>query len=135
MRPDTEACSTGAGECLKLPVVFRDFKNESVSGGHPDFFYLGAPVTGGPTVTANGGSVAFTKRYCVPNTSGPAKGGDSTARTWDIAAATLGANGKPTLGTGGGSPVPCQFTDWSHMDNRSGSTSRDTATPARRGTS
>ena len=117
MRPDTEPCSTGAGECLKLPVVFRDFKNESVSGGHPDFFYLGAPVTGGPTVTANGGSVAYTKRYCVPNTGGPSKGGDSTARTWDIAAATLGANGKPTLGTGGGL-VPCQFTDWSHMDNQ-----------------
>jgi fibro-slime domain-containing protein len=116
MRPDTEACSTGSGDCLKLPVVYRDFKNESVSGGHPDFFYLGAPVTGGPTVTANGGSVAFSKRYCVPNTSGPAKGGDATARTWDIAAATLGANGKPTLGTGGGL-VPCQFTDWSHMGN------------------
>ena len=33
------------GECLRLPVIYRDFKNESVSGGHPDFFYLGAPVT------------------------------------------------------------------------------------------
>ena len=116
MRPDTEPCSTGAGECLKLPVIYRDFKNESVSGGHPDFFYLGAPVTGGPTVTVNGGSTVFNKRYCVSNTGGPAKGGDSTARTWDIAAATLGANGKPTLGTGGGL-VPCQFTDWSHMGN------------------
>ena len=64
MRPDTERLLDGrAAKCLELPVVYRDFKNESVSGGHPDFFYLGAPVTGGPTVTGvNGGwRIAFTQ--------------------------------------------------------------------------
>ena len=33
-----------AGKCLQLPIILRDFKNEKRSGGHPDFFYLGAPV-------------------------------------------------------------------------------------------
>jgi fibro-slime domain-containing protein len=122
MRPDTQPCSTGSGECLQLPVIYRDFKNEK-DGGHPDFFYLGAPVTGGPTVTANGAQVAFSKRYCVSNTGGPAKGGDSTARCWGIMSDNLGANGKPTFNTsrnGGGANAflcDCQFTDWSHLGN------------------
>ena len=30
------------GECLQLPIIYRDFKNEKETGGHPDFFYLGA---------------------------------------------------------------------------------------------
>src|SRR5262249_48383395 len=64
------------GKCLQLPVIYRDFKNESVSGGHPDFFYLGATIAGGPTiagVTGQSNTFTFSKRYCVPNSSGPAK--------------------------------------------------------------
>jgi len=119
-RPDTETCSTGTGECLKLPVIYRDFKSEKETGGHPDFFYLGAPVTGGPTLSVNGASTVFSKRYCVANTGGPAKGGDSTPRTWGIMSDTLDAKGKPTFNAArpGGNLVPCQFTDWSHMDNQ-----------------
>jgi fibro-slime domain-containing protein len=121
-RPDTEPCTSGAGECLKLPVVYRDFKSEKETGGHPDFFYLGAPVSPAVSITGVNGTaagVAFNKRYCVSNTSGPAKGGDSTARCWDIAAATLDAKGKPAFNASrtGGNMCACQFTDWSHMGN------------------
>ena len=42
-------------------------------------------------------TVAFNKRYCVPNSSGPAKQNDSTARCWDIAQANLDANGRPAF--------------------------------------
>jgi len=114
------------GKCLQLPVIYRDFKNESVSGGHPDFFYLGAtiasPVTV-PGVDGQGGGTSFSKRYCVPNSSGPAKKNDSTNRCWDLAQAQLGANGKPAFNmarTGaGGNPLfcDCQFIDWSHDTN------------------
>ena len=91
-----------AAECLKLPVIYRDFKSEKETGGHPDFFYLGAavpnPVTI-PGVQAPTGTqtVMFNKRYCVPNSGGPAKQNDSTDRCWDLAQATLGANGKPVF--------------------------------------
>ena len=89
-----------ARECLKLPVIYRDFKSEKETGGHPDFFYLGAPVanpvqiTG---VTGQPGAVTFNKRYCVSNSGGPAKQNDSTARCWDLAQANLGPNGKPVF--------------------------------------
>jgi fibro-slime domain-containing protein len=116
------------GKCLQLPIIYRDFKSEHETGGHPDFFYLGAPVTGGPTITGvqsdtGTQSVAFTKRYCVPNSSGPAKKNDSTNRCWDMAQANLAANGKPAFNmsrTGaGGNPLycDCQFIDWSHDGN------------------
>ena len=97
-RPDTETCTSG--ECLKLPVIYRDFKSEKETGGHPDFFYLGAPVanpvqiTG---VTGQPGAVTFNKRYCVSNSGGPAKQNDSTARCWGLAQANLGPNGKPVF--------------------------------------
>ena len=108
------------------PVVYRDFKNESVSGGHPDFFYLGATVASPPSITGvdgQAGATTFNKRYCVPNSSGPAKKNDSTRRCWDLAQASLGANGKPAFNmarTGaGGNPLfcDCQFIDWSHDTN------------------
>src|SRR5262249_3302948 len=95
--------TTAGAKCLELPIVYRDFKNESVSGGHPDFFYMGfspianpvsetgvaAGMTYPPTGTQ---TVNFNKRYCVPNSGGPAKKNDSTNRCWDIAQANL-ANG------------------------------------------
>ena len=119
-RDDAEDCASG--KCLKLPVVFRDFKNESVTGGHPDFFYMGAPITGGPSISGvqgQTGAITFNKRYCVPITSGPAKKVDAMGRCWDLAAENLDAKGKPTFNTsrnGGGSNAllcDCQFIDWS----------------------
>jgi fibro-slime domain-containing protein len=130
MQDDTADCKeTGnTGKCLQLPVIYRDFKNEHETGGHPDFFYLGAAVSGGPSISgvqsdAGPQTVAYTKRYCVPNSSGPAKKNDSTNRCWDIAKANLAANGKPEFNTArtgaGGNPLfcDCQFIDWSHDTN------------------
>jgi fibro-slime domain-containing protein len=131
MKDDAVACTDpanggGGGKCLELPVIYRDFKNEHESGGHPDFFYLGAAVTGGPSISGvqgQTGATAFSKRYCVPNSSGPAKKNDSTNRCWDIAKANLAANGKPEFNTArtgaGNNPLfcDCQFIDWSHDGN------------------
>ncbi len=95
---DSTTCQSGSGQCLELPVTYRDFQPENVSGGHPDFFWLG---TGSPgTITT----------WCVPNSGGPSKGNDSTARCWGIAAADL-LNGKPQPGTT--TSCACQFSDWS----------------------
>jgi fibro-slime domain-containing protein len=124
---DTAPCTDPANggstaRCLQLPVILRDFKNESVSGGHPDFFYLGAPVANPVSIAGvqgQAGATNFNKRYCVPNSSGPAKKNDSANRCWDIAQANLGANGKPVFNATrtGGTNCDCQFIDWSHDTN------------------
>jgi fibro-slime domain-containing protein len=121
---DTADCkeSGNTGKCLQLPVIYRDFKNEKESGGHPDFFYLGATVPNPVNETGvqgQTGAIPFSKRYCVPNSSGPAKKNDSTSRCWDVASATLGAGGKPTFNSAraGGTNCDCQFIDWSHDGN------------------
>ncbi len=120
-KPDYASCSaTGldpGGNCLELPVKYRDFKNESVSGGHPDFFFYGATIPSPISVTSTThGAISFAKRYCVPNSSGPARKNDSTARCWDLAQSTLDANGRPAFNSTrtGGTTCDCQFTDWSH---------------------
>ena len=88
--PGTQAGNNGM--CLELPVVYRDFKNEHETGGHPDFMYHS------------------TSRPCIPNSSGPAHCGDAQNRCWGIAQDHL-MNGKPQLN---GAPMcQCQFTDWS----------------------
>jgi fibro-slime domain-containing protein len=124
MQDDTADCKeTGnTGKCLQLPVIYRDFKNEKESGGHPDFFYLGATVANPVSITGvqgQAGATTFSKRYCVPNSSGPAKKNDSTNRCWDLAQANLGANGKPVFNMArtGGTNCDCQFIDWSHDTN------------------
>jgi fibro-slime domain-containing protein len=97
---DSSTCQSGSGQCLELPITYRDFQPENVaSGGHPDFFFLGAKKSGstGPTT------------ICVPNSGGPAKGNDSTARCWGILASSL-LNGKPQPGTT--TTCSCQFSDW-----------------------
>jgi fibro-slime domain-containing protein len=139
MRADTETCASG-GECLRLPVVFRDFKSEKESGGHPDFFYLGAAISPGVSIDNSGfqhldgnfpgalqgpshATATFSKRYCVPNSGGPAKRNDSASRCWDMTRPNLNATGKPEyniMRNGGGARAfqcPCQFTDWSHDTN------------------
>jgi cysteine-rich repeat protein len=91
---DSSTCQSGSGECLELPIVYRDFQPQNVSsGGHPDFYYLAAPDV-----------------YCVPNSGGPSKGNDSTTRCWGIVGNTL-LNGKPQPGTT--TTCSCQFSDWS----------------------
>jgi len=121
---DTAPCAQAgnSGNCMQLPIIYRDFKSEKESGGHPDFFYLGATVANPVSITGvqgQAGTTNFAKRYCVPNSSGPAKKNDATNRCWDLAEATLGANGKPTFNTAraGGTNCDCQFIDWNHDTN------------------
>jgi fibro-slime domain-containing protein len=125
VHPDTSTCTQpgNIGACLELPIKYRDFKNETLPGGHPDFFFYGAPVTPAVSVTGVLGQaspLSFSKRYCVPNSGGPAKQNDSTARCWDMAKANLDANGRPAFNAAR-SATPtlcdCQFTDFSHDTN------------------
>lgn len=110
--PDSQTCSSGSGQCLRLPIVYRDFKNETLTGGHPDFVFYGGTSVVAPT--------AGTIRQCVPNSGGlnrRATSGDSTARCWGITTPNL-LNGKPQYSMGSASYMcPCQFTDWSKDDN------------------
>ena len=126
--PDTQPCAQSiySGDCLELPVKYRDFKSEHESGGHPDFFYYGATVQNPVNITGVQGQanpLSFSKRYCVPNSAGPARKNDSTARCWDMAEANLDSSGHPAYNTsrnGGGNNAflcDCQFTDWSHDTN------------------
>jgi fibro-slime domain-containing protein len=123
-QPDTVTCTQpgNSGNCLELPVIYRDFKNESVSGGHPDFFYLGATIANPVMETGvqgQTGAISFSKRYCVSNSGGPAKQNDSVNRCWDLAKANLDAKGKPVFNSArtGGTNCDCQFIDWSHDGN------------------
>jgi cysteine-rich repeat protein len=95
-----ESCAGGTGDCLSLSMIYRDFQPENVAvGGHPDFPFLGTKYNGTVPTT-----------LCVPISSGPAKGNDSTARCWGIAADAL-LNGKPQPGPT--KTCACQFSDWS----------------------
>ena len=71
---DTEACPSGTGQCLKLPMIYRDFQPENVPSV--------ATRTSRSSGTKFGGSKPTT--ICVPNSGGPSKGNDSTARCWGI---------------------------------------------------
>jgi cysteine-rich repeat protein len=96
---DSSTCLAGSGQCLELPVIYRDFQPENVSpGGHPDFPFYGTKFNGSKSTT-----------ICVPNSGGPAKGNDSTARCWGIVASSL-LKGKPQPGST--TTCACQFSDW-----------------------
>jgi fibro-slime domain-containing protein len=123
---DTQPCMQAmySGQCLDLPVKYRDFKSEREIGGHPDFFYLGATLQPASVVNISGvegqpNPLSFNQRYCLSPSNGPARKNDSTARCWDMAQANLDANGRPAFDTtrnGGGANATlcdCQFTDWS----------------------
>jgi fibro-slime domain-containing protein len=78
---------------------------------------MGAQIPNPITVTSTShGTISFKQRYCVPDSSGPARKNDSTARCWDLAQANLDANGRPAFNSSrtGGTTCDCQFTDWSH---------------------
>jgi cysteine-rich repeat protein len=110
---DSTTCQSGSGQCLELPITYRDFQPENVSpGGHPDFYFLGTKAGGASTPTT----------LCVPNSGGPARGNDSTARCWDLAAPDL-LKGKPAYNSARASNAcACQFSEWdpgnaSHIPN------------------
>ena len=91
-----------SGQCLELPIMYRDFKNEQRERRPPRLLLLrraDREPGNGQRRARHGGRCSFNKRYCVPNSSGPAKKNDSTARCWDIAQANLDANGKPAFNT------------------------------------
>jgi fibro-slime domain-containing protein len=128
--PDTQPCTQDidTGQCLRLPVKYRDFKSEKETGGHPDFFYYGAALQSASVINISGvqgqtNPLSYNKRYCVPNSAGLARQQDSTSRCWDMAQASLDNNGRPAFNTarnGGGANATlcdCQFTDWSHDTN------------------
>jgi len=128
--PDTQPCTQTiySGQCLELPVKYRDFESEKETNGHPDFFYYGATLQAASVVSITGvanqpGALSYSKRYCVPNSAGPARLNDSTARCWGMAQANLDNSGRPAFDTtrNGGGPnatlCDCQFTDWSHDTN------------------
>jgi len=98
--PDTTKCQSGDGDCLMLPVIYRDFQAENVaSGGHPDFYFLGTKYNNSKSSTT----------VCVPNSGGTVKGNDSTKRCWGILGDTL-LKGKPQPGAT--KTCDCQFSDW-----------------------
>ena len=117
---DAQACpSVSSLQCLVLPVVYRDFEGQQVSGGHPDFFYIGAAVSGGRTVGVTSGA---TKTTCVPNAYGTQKaftaGGtaagkcptdDQSGPCTGLVASTLDTEGKPVMAK---KQCHCIFTDW-----------------------
>ena len=97
---DSSTCQSGSGQCLELPIIYRDFQPENVaSGGQPDFPFLGTKYNGSTSSTT----------ICVPNSGGPAKGNDSTTRCWGIVANNL-AKGKPQPGST--TTCACQISDW-----------------------
>ena len=105
-KTDAEPCKLPANTgntCLEMPIIYRDFQPENVaSGGHPDFYWLGTKAAGSTAPTT----------ICVPNSGGPAKGNDSTARCWGIADASL-LNGKPIYNSKrANNQCACQFSDW-----------------------
>ena len=96
---DSTTCSSGSGQCLELPMIYRDFQGENVTdGGHPDFPFYGTKFNGSKPTT-----------ICVPNSGGPVKGNDSTTRCWGIMADNL-LKGKPQPGPT--KTCACQFSDW-----------------------
>jgi fibro-slime domain-containing protein len=129
--PDTQPCTQTAiysGRCLELPVKYRDFESEKEANGHPDFFYYGANLQSASIVSIAGvagqpGALSYSKRYCIPNSAGPARQNDATQLCWGMAQANLDSNGRPAFDTtrnGGGANATlcdCQFTDWSHDTN------------------
>jgi fibro-slime domain-containing protein len=97
---DATTCQSGSDKCLELPVIYRDFQPENVSsGGHPDFPFLGTRFNGSTKPTT----------LCVPNSGGPSKGNDSTARCVGIVGQNL-LKGKPQPGPT--TTCDCQFSDW-----------------------
>ncbi len=113
---DAQPCpSNPALQCLVLPVTYRDFDGHNLFTGHSDFFFYGAPATGGRTTGVAPGATVTT---CVPNSGGTrlayaagdaCPNSDETGPCLGLVQNTLDANGKPVYAKG---TCPCVFTDW-----------------------
>jgi fibro-slime domain-containing protein len=113
---DAEPCPSASSlECLVLPVVYRDFEGQNVSGGHPDFFYMGAAVSNSRTVGVTSGA---TKTTCMPNAYGTLSSftagdqcppNDQSGPCTGLVANNLDTNGKPVMAK---QKCHCVFTDW-----------------------
>ncbi len=106
INPDSQTCSSGSGDCLVLPVVFRDFDGQHLPTGHPDFFYMGASVNGQVTtcVTNASGTMATLDSSCAST--------DATENCTNLLADRLGPDGKPRLNPSSDYMCHCRFTDW-----------------------
>jgi len=112
---DAAPCTTQTGTCLTLPVVYRDFDGQQVAGtGHPDFFYYGATVSGQKTLCVPNASASPTTTTVWSTAGGTCVNSDATALLQGLVAATLGADGTPTLVPAKATNVPCRFTDWDY---------------------
>jgi fibro-slime domain-containing protein len=113
---DAQKCPSASSlDCLVLPVIYRDFEGQNVTGGHPDFFYMGAAVSNGRTVGVTPGA---TKTTCMPNAYGTqatfAAGGvcpssDQSGPCTGLVANNLDNTGKPVMAK---QKCHCVFTDW-----------------------
>ncbi|MFC1641276.1 DUF4215 domain-containing protein [Myxococcota bacterium] len=106
LQSDARPCRDGGGDCLVLPIILRDFKGQNESGGHPDFFYMGAQGIGGKTI-------------CVPDAGCDPQDpdcpeGDVTPWCLGLVEDSLGPNGKPVLNSAraAGTKCDCTYTDW-----------------------
>ena len=98
---NTETCSDDS-ECLVLPITYRDFDGEQAPGGHPDFFYMSSSRTCVPNASGHEDPAPVTSADCWTS--------DSTDLCQGLAAAQLGADGKPELGAT--TTCKCRYTDW-----------------------
>ena len=108
-------------ECLKLPVIYRDFKNEKETGGHPDFFYLGAPISPAVTVASTSHGAAIRVRQALLRFQ-LGRAGEAERFDGAVLGSRAGeprADGKPVFNMTrtAATLCDCQFTDWSHNGN------------------
>ncbi len=90
---DTKPCSSGTGQCLVLPITYRDFHSLAMTDGtaHPDFFSIN---TAQPNVATVEGTVKMPG--CVP---------DQVCT--GLVSGTLDAQGKPTRAKSGSDCQTC----------------------------
>jgi fibro-slime domain-containing protein len=92
---DTKPCTSGGGNCLVLPIVFRDFHGMEMKDGtaHPDMFYID---TSRPTVPTPFGSIQMPG--CVPD-----------QLCLGLAKTALDTQGKPQLASTGATCQSCSY--------------------------
>ncbi len=107
---DIGECTEGSGDCLILPITFRDFDGAQVaSTGHPDFFYLGE---NGVTCVPNASGVPVQRVNAGTADNSGCYDSDSTDLCAELVAPTLGPNGKPVVNPASDLSCDCRFTDW-----------------------
>ncbi len=110
---DSAPCTTQSGDCLTLPIVFRDFDGQQVATkGHPDFFYYGATANGKKTLCVPNASLGATESITWPASGSNCASSDATPLLQGLVESTLGADGTPTVVLTKAQGVPCHFTDF-----------------------